>query len=103
MSKLPYVKKPCKNCPFKKDTMRGWLGKERMTEILGDDSFVCHKTTQGEMKDRRQCAGHMIMKGEDNMFVALAQRIGQPVQLGGQDQVFDSKQDCIDHHSGERR
>ena len=103
MAKLPYVSSPCKDCPFKKDTLRGWLGKERMEEILAQDSFVCHKTTAKEMKDRRQCAGHMIMKGDENQFVQLAARFGTPVELSGQEQVFDSEEDCINHHSGERR
>ena len=47
--------------------MQGWLGAERMAEILATDSFVCHKKTD------YQCAGHMLIKGGDNAFVSLAQ------------------------------
>lgn len=96
-----YVKKPCKDCPFRKDSMKGWLGKDRVTEFLDTDSFICHKTTGGELTDRRQCAGHMLMKGQSNGFVRIANQLGERLNLTGGDLVFDSEQDCIDHHSWE--
>ena len=54
MRSLPHVKKPCKDCPFRKDSLQGWLVKERMAKILEQQSFVCHK------KHDLQCAGHML-------------------------------------------
>ncbi|WP_045860351.1 hypothetical protein [Teredinibacter purpureus] len=63
---LPYRKKPCPDCPFRKDSLEGWLGKARMTEILSEDSFVCHK------RHDLQYGGHMIINGNDNGFVRLA-------------------------------
>ena len=33
MKKLPIMQTPCNNCPFRKDSLKGWLGSERMTEI----------------------------------------------------------------------
>ncbi len=93
MSKLPHVKKPCKDCPFRKDSLEGWLGKERMTEILAADSFVCHKKTD------LQCAGHMLINGNNNGFVRLAGRLGITLDLSGQEQVFDSQEACVSHHA----
>lgn len=93
MASLPNVKKPCGDCPFRKDTLNGWLGAERMTEILDQQSFVCHK------KNHLQCAGHMLMKGESNSFVRLAGRLNIKLDLSGKDLVFDSNEECIDHHS----
>lgn len=93
MASLPNVKKPCGDCPFRKDTLNGWLGAERMTEILDQQSFVCHK------KNHLQCAGHMLMKGESNSFVRLAGRLNIKLDLSGKDLVFDSYDECIDHHS----
>lgn len=55
MAKLPHIKKPCRDCPFRKDTLKGWLGEERIREIITADSFVCHKKTD------MQCAGHMLV------------------------------------------
>jgi hypothetical protein len=91
--KLPNVKKPCKECPFRQDSLKGWLGKERMTEILESESFVCHKKTD------LQCAGHMLISGMDNGFVRLAGRMGIELTLSGKDLVFGSREACIEHHS----
>lgn len=90
--KLPHIKQPCRDCPFRKDTLNGWLGAERMTEILATDSFVCHKKTD------MQCAGHMLMNGPDNAFVRLAGNWGIPLNLTGADLVFASHTECINHH-----
>lgn len=95
---LPYMKSPCANCPFRKDTLKGWLGEERMREILAQKSFVCHKTINGEDADKKQCAGHMAIKGFDNDFVKLAHRLELGVSVSNREEVFDSEQDCIEHH-----
>lgn len=97
MLKLPHIKKPCRNCPFRKDTLQGWLGKERMAEILVADSFVCHKKTD------MQCAGHMLISGQDNAFVRLAHRLRIPLDLSGREQVFETKAACIEHHDSNRK
>ena len=93
MSKLPHIKKPCRDCPFRKDTQQGWLGEKRMTEILAAKSFVCHKKTS------MQCAGHMLINGEENAFVRLAARLDIPLDLSGDEQVFETKVACIEHHA----
>lgn len=90
--KLPYCKSPCKNCPFKKDTLEGWLGEERMTEILEANSFVCHKKTD------LQCAGFMLVKKDESEFVRTAKAFGIDLNLKGQEKVFSSKKQCIKHH-----
>jgi len=91
--RLPHMKRPCRDCPFRKDTLRGWLGKERMEEILSEDSFVCHKRTD------MQCAGHMLIKGADSAFVRLAGRLKIPLDLCGREVVFAKASECIDHHT----
>lgn len=92
---LPHKKAPCKDCPFKTTAVKGWLGKERMEEILSGSSFVCHKDTS------KQCAGHMLIKGESNEYVQLANRLGLDLEMVTREegQVFESEQDCVDHHS----
>lgn len=92
MSRLPNTKAPCKNCPFRKDTLRCWLGSDRMTEILESQSFVCHKKTD------LQCAGHMLFNGQKNDFVRLAARLGIELDLSGKELVFDNAEECIQHH-----
>ena len=92
--KIPCVKKPCKECPYRTDSAAGWLGRNRVTEFLGadTDSFVCHKNPS------LQCAGHMIIKGNENAFVRFAAANGVDLGLKGHDLIFKSKQACIDHH-----
>lgn len=93
--KLPNVKKPCKDCPFRKDTLEGWLGKERITSILNSDSFTCHKTTSPML----QCAGHMILLKNKNSFYSLANAMKINLRLTGHELIFETKEDCIKHHS----
>ena len=99
-SKLPAMPAPCNGCPFRKDTLKGWLGAERMEEILAQTSFVCHKTTQGEERARLQCAGHMLIKGNANILHALAMSSPDTFhfELTGRELVFDTEADCINHH-----
>lgn len=92
MPLLPHMKKPCPDCPFTKDCLKAWLGSERMEEILAAETFVCHKR-----KDL-QCAGHMIIRGNDNQFVLMAKRLKLPIPLTGQERVFDTMAECIAHH-----
>lgn len=90
--KLPNMSKPCPNCPFRVDSLEGWLGKERMEEIIQQDSFVCHANIN------QQCAGHMLLLKEDNAFYRLAKGLGIRLDLRGGELVFDNINDCIKHH-----
>ena len=45
--------KPCGNCPFRYDSLKGWLGEERAEEISTalidqDLTFSCHKTNSSD-------------------------------------------------------
>lgn len=94
---LPYKKRPCSDCPFRKDSLKGWLGEKRMTEILNAKSFTCHKTGD-KSKPLLQCAGHMIISGEHNDFVRLMSRMNVTSELAGKSLVFETKRECINHH-----
>ena len=100
--KLPNVKKPCAECPFRKDCKKNWLRLERIKEILSTDTFVCHKTVNYEKgnddKNRLQCAGFMLLMGNESIFFQLATRMQLPLNLSGRELIFDTKEDCIKHH-----
>ena len=98
MKRLPNMTRPCKNCPFRTDCKKGWLGEKLMAGILKQGSFVCHKTARGRKKDRLQCAGHMLLMGEENEFVSLAKVMRIDVELAGKELVFETKEACIEHH-----
>lgn len=91
---LPHMTTPCKDCPFRKDTQKGWLGARRMKEILNEESFTCHKTDKG-----MQCAGHMLLKEEQNIFVKLASDLRITLNLTGRHIVFETPEDCVKHHT----
>lgn len=93
MQALPNCKRPCKDCPFRKDSLKGWLGASRMEDILNSGSFVCHKRTY------LQCAGHMLINGVNNEFVRLAQRLEIDLELSGRELIFDTREECIAHHN----
>lgn len=68
-----------------------------MTGILKQGSFTCHKTARD-----KQCAGHMLIKGDMNAFVATAKQLGFNTKLKGRELIFDTEQECIEHHTSRR-
>ena len=71
--------------------MEGWLG-NRIEELVESKSFVCHKN------NNLQCAGHMILNQDNNEYHKFATITGVDLGLNGQELIFDSKQECINHH-----
>lgn len=87
----PNCKAPCADCPFRKDSLVGWLG-SGMVEIMSAPSFTCHK------KRKMQCAGHMLVSPA-NQYVVVAELMAVDLELTGRELVFDTPQQCIDHHA----
>jgi len=101
MKKIPMVKKPCSNCPFKKDTLKGWLGHDRADDIANCSSFTCHKTGDTGKGPRKQCAGFMILKQEESDFYRLLNHAARQFLMKHNNDIFESKEDFIKHHSNE--
>lgn len=104
------LKKPCKDCPFRKDSLKGWLGKERASEVANyannDKTFPCHKTTRGKESSEQQCAGALLLskkqgKLNNNWLFRFAQRIGlfKANELSGEELIFDNEEEMSEHHS----
>jgi len=85
------LKKPCSNCPFRRDSMKGWLGEDRAQEISHDitteqKTFSCHKTNDLdengdiiETKKTEYCAGALILLEKlelPNQMMRIAERLG---------------------------
>ena len=56
--------KPCKECPFKKDSAAGWLGPYKTPLQFIQDSFqqdgmLCHMTVDRGCGDLKVCAGSL--------------------------------------------
>lgn len=118
--------RPCPQCPFRKDCLKGWLGETRAREIadsLLDGSpgvtFACHETTrfvdgdEGEeyapLGDEQHCVGAMILIDREeapNQMLQIAERLGlrdaDRIDPAADDLIFDSGEEFISHHDGER-
>lgn len=115
------LKSPCSNCPFRKDTLKGWLSSPRAKEIwdsvaFQDGLFPCHKTTQTIETDdeseniatenSQHCAGALILLEKENatrnnFLLRIAFGISKSLKLDelkNQELVFDSAEDFIIHH-----
>lgn len=121
------LKRPCKNCPYRKDCLPGWLGRARADElaadvILGDKTFACHKTVNYAKWDEQEdpdeyqhdgteqfCAGALILEKKANWGGNFSIRLGrmfggfQYENLKGEDLIFDSVAAFIEHHSNSCR
>lgn len=93
---LPYAKGPCGQCPFRKESLKSWLGGVRASEIANSTSFVCHKNTT------LQCAGHMVVCENNNEFVKSAEAMfGEKIQIKNMAVLFDTPDQFINHHERE--
>lgn len=96
--KLPHRSRPCNDCPFRKDSPPLISLADRLETIARHDVHTCHKTQDLPDDKKLQCAGHMLVKGDENTFVQLATRFGYELNLSGADLVFDSVDSMIKHH-----
>ncbi len=55
--------KPCHECPFRKNSLKGWLGgftaEETYAAARSEAEFDCH-LTRGEEQERKHCAGRLL-------------------------------------------
>ena len=62
------IRKPCNDCPFRRQAMRGWLGPygpDEVLDLIRYEPFPCHQTIHGDdvpFDDEalRGCAGAAI-------------------------------------------
>jgi hypothetical protein len=73
--KIPYARRTCAECPWKRDTPLGKFPPERYQALAGTACdmamrvFACHMTKDGR---EHACAGFLIQQGGHNMSVRLA-------------------------------
>jgi len=113
------MKKPCNNCPFRTDSLKGWLGSARAKEISfsiihQQGTFPCHKTVDYDREDEegsgvvtqdsQHCAGAMIMlehMKKPNQMMRIAERLGfyDYRKLDMKSPVFKNDKQFIKYHS----
>lgn len=108
--------KPCKDCPFRTDCLKGWLGEDRAAEIAESitdlqQSFPCHKTTTADNEGERvrtdaeqHCAGALILLEKierPNQMMRICERIGMydRTKLDMTAPVFDDADAFVEHHA----
>lgn len=101
------LKKPCKECPWRKTSAAGWLGASTPVEFLqqseAETQMPCHlhvdyesDAWQDEALTAPQCAGRAVH------FANRCKRPKNPDLLlltADREAVFSNPQDFIDHHT----
>lgn len=58
------LKEPCKECPFRKTSFKGWLGgltaQQTWDYVLKEADFACHMTRKKPDKNMSRCKGSQI-------------------------------------------
>lgn len=95
---MPITKRPCANCPFRKDGAGIELQPGRVegivADLLADDrqTFVCHKTLD---KERMTCAGAVGIMSKLGRLPVIA-RLGLAYGVITQDDIEASAKLVID-------
>lgn len=108
------LRKPCKACPFRRNSVAGWLGPWSPTELLlslANTPFPCHKTISGDGDqlitddDLQGCAGAAIFLNrkcelsrapETQAHQGLCR--GDPISEAAAPNIFNWSQEFLDHH-----
>ena len=94
-----FAKKPCANCPFKKNS-HPFLSSKRAEEISRGDNFQCHKTLKPKNNVKIQCAGHVLLRKHGNLPFRLQAMFGEEPNISGRDEVFDTMDDFLNNTKG---
>jgi len=108
------LRKPCKQCPFRRTSARGWLGPWSPTDLLlslKSTPFPCHLT----IKEDNQSVDDPSLQGCAGAAIFLNQKIERsrcqetaqhqdlckddPVSKEAAPGVFNWSQEFIDHHT----
>lgn len=58
------LKEPCKECPFRKTSLKGWLGnltaQQTYGYVLNEADFACHMTRKKPDDKMSRCKGSQI-------------------------------------------
>lgn len=113
IKRLFALKRPCKDCPFRRD-VQGYLGEARIESIIQGHQegvpFFCHKTTTQtgfKTTDRRAryCAGYQLMSvALDHLpstsRLGIAYGLWSPDELARDVEVVESYDELRTQHCG---
>lgn len=91
-------KKPCHDCPWRRESIKGWLGgayvSEWIAEAHGEGSIPCHTISN------QQCAGSAIYRANVCKSVRDSRVLYLP---SDREIVFASPKEFTEHHKGADR
>ena len=104
------LRKPCAECPFRKNHMPGWLGPwdagDLIRHVHRDGKFPCHRTIKGNVPENQMqsCAGAAIhmnraIKRSKDPDHAAHQEVLKDAPASIIESVFQWPQDFINHHT----
>ena len=100
------LKEPCRECPFKKSSFKGWLGgltaQETHDLVLDEANFACHMTRKKPDAQMSRCKGSQLFlihhcklpKKNEALRIAL-----QQTKKEGHDIELYLGFDFLQHHS----
>lgn len=94
---------PCKECPFRKRSMPGYLGGHPLEPYRQPPSAgmptSCHCTDKGASDSRTSfCAGSLAVIANDPAVEPLPEYAEAVAQVGKRDDCFASVEDFAEHH-----
>jgi len=105
------TKRPCSECPWRRESAAGWLGPMGPLDWLraadGELAIACHKTIKTEDgesvgnwddPDILQCKGVAVFRANTCKEPRDPEIVTGPVD---REDVFANKQEFYDHHGGE--
>ncbi len=77
------LKKPCNECPFKKDSLKGWLGGETpestMEFMFHEADFACHNTRHKKLEEMSRCRGFLLFTRKAGKLPKYNKELGEIV------------------------
>lgn len=105
--------KPCSECPWRRSSIRGWLGastpREFLATTMAEHRMPCHKTIDYERPDWKVAAAAAPLCVGSLVFLANICKIPRDPDLAAarmmvaadREEVFSSPSQFLDHHSRE--
>lgn len=110
----------CVECPFRRDSLRGWLGPDKAEEViravLGESEYACHMDvtrsiqTKGgvlydghvaaEPEDVEQCAGAVICANKSHKRYRHSELAGHQSQVERSDDQIMTAWEFLEYHKG---
>jgi hypothetical protein len=104
------MKKPCKVCPYKRDSLNGWLGdvsgnpQQFLTQLETPMLHPCHATVHDwdndeELESRPKCIGALQFMNNSLKLSRYPQIAKAQKEVGKNEEVFTWGHEFISYHN----